>query len=158
MLNEANKKLLIKISILAGTFLVIIAILASSIILSRSFYQNGLRQNCQAVLDEVYPKSYKTGQYVDLKSGQNFSAACFKTRNLKNGESDYYAVIVRIPSITGAVPAVYLYSKRTGTIFVSYAIENGKASNVMDANFSSSSILYWQSRIEDMLTKSGALK
>ena len=158
MLSEANKKLLIKISILAGTFLVIFAILASSIILSRSFYQNGLRQNCQAVLDDVYPKSYKTGEYVDLKSGQNFSAACFKAKNVKNGESEYYVVIVRIPSITGAVPAIYLYSKRTGTIFVSYAIENGKAGKVMDADFSSSSILYWQSRIEEMLIKSGALK
>ena len=76
----------------------------------------------------------------------------------ENGENDYYVVIVRIPSITGAVPAVYLYSKRTGTTFVSYAIENGKANNIMDANFSSSSILYWQSRIDDMLTKSGALR
>lgn len=158
MLSEANKKLLIKTSILAGTFLVIFAILASSIILSRSFYQDGLRQNCQAVLDDVYPKSYKTGEYIDLKSGQNFSAACFKAKNLKNGESEYYVVIVRIASITGAVPAVYLYSKRTGTMFVSYAIENGKAANVMDAEFSSASILYWQSRIEGMLTKSGALK
>lgn len=158
MLSEENKKLLIKTSILAGTFLVIFAILASSIILSRSFYQDGLRQNCQAVLDDVYPKSYKTGEYIDLKSGQNFSAACFKAKNLKNGESEYYVVIVRIASITGAVPAVYLYSKRTGTMFVSYAIENGKAANVMDAEFSSASILYWQSRIEGMLTKSGALK
>ncbi len=158
MLSEANKKLLIKTSILAGTFLVIFAILASSIILSRSFYQDGLRQNCQAVLDDVYPKSYKTGEYIDLKSGQNFSAACFKAKNLKNGESEYYVVIVRIASITGAVPAVYLYSKRTGTMFVSYAIENGKAANVMDAEFSSAGILYWQNRIEGMLTKSGALK
>lgn len=158
MLSEENKKLLIKTSILAGTFLVIFAILASSIILSRSFYQDGLRQNCQAVLDDVYPKSYKTGEYIDLKSGQNFSAACFKAKNLKNGESEYYVVIVRIASITGAVPAVYLYSKRTGTMFVSYAIENGKAANVMDAEFSSAGILYWQNRIEGMLTKSGALK
>ena len=110
MLSEKNKVILIKVSILAGAFIVTCAILITMIFLAKGFWKNGLRVSVGQTLEKYSENTYKTGDFVELKSQFSPGAAVFNCK--KNNDSNrYYAVIMRISTISGPAPAVFLCSE-----------------------------------------------
>lgn len=157
MLSAKNKKNLIKIAILFGMFVVITAILSLMIFLAQGFKKEGLKKAVQEKIELYEPKTYRIQDYIDLKMAQSASAAVYKTKNIKNGDNSYFSIIVRIPSIIGPLPAVFLYREHGQVQFIGYAVENGKASSIVESENSSGSISYWQNKIPRLLKNAGVL-
>ena len=64
MLSEKNKVILIKVSILAGAFIVTCAILITMIFLAKGFWKNGLRVSVGQTLERYSENTYQTGDFI----------------------------------------------------------------------------------------------
>ena len=155
MLSEENKEKLKNLGILFGMFILVSALLITLVFVSRGFVTKGLRNNIQNALNENYPKTYAVGQRLTIKTGITLSAAAFECK--KNGSSEKpVAVIIRIPAVTGPVPAVFLCTENS-TEFVCYAINNGNVDKIIAPEFSSAIIEYWKKQIPQILLKGGVV-
>ena len=153
MLSEQNKVILIKVSILAGAFIVTCAILITMIFLAKGFWKNGLRVSVGQTLERYSENTYKTGDFVELKSQFSPGAAVFNCK--KNNDSNrYYAVIMRISTISGPAPAVFLCSEYDAE-FAGFAVENGNLKQTMNPDFQEIHIRYWKSLLPKILQKAG---
>lgn len=77
-----------------------------------------LKVQVQQVLDYAIPKTYIVEQRLNIRTPLSFSANAFK---LTGGQDDIaYALIVRVQTIYGPVPSVFVYNKSGGTIFAGF--------------------------------------
>ena len=135
------------------------AILISLILLSRGSWRYGLSQVVQESLNVYYPDSYVVGDYHELESIVSTSTAVFsvKSKKANTAELSAYCVLIRLPTLIGAQPALFLYSQRYGVRFVGYVIDSGKAEHILNKDVSKSVITYWESQIPLILEKAGVL-
>ena len=92
---------------------------------------------------------------MKTKSLISTSAAVYSV--IKKGQSKneiYYGVIVRIPTITGPSPAVFLYNERYGTVFAGYALDAAKAANIVNERNATAIIRYWEKLIPKIISQS----
>lgn len=149
MLDEIQKKKLIDIAIVSGSFLVCAAVLVLLVFASRGLYRNGLKANVQTVLEKSFPDDeYIVGDFVELNSSRSLNTAVFSCAKKKSA-SKKYAVITRIPGIMGMMPAVFLWTPGENAEFVGYALDNCKADSVFKKEYSAGIIKYWQ---EDLIS------
>lgn len=154
MLSEKNKTLLIKTGILFGAFIVVSAILVSMIFLSKGFKNSALKENIEQTLETYASGEYKVGNYVELKSQLSNEAVVFECSKSKKDSTKLYAVILRISTLAGASPAVFVCSKYDCT-FAGFAIENGKVSRLLNPDFREIHIDYWQNSLSKILMNAG---
>lgn len=159
MPNNDIKLILKKYGIFFGLVFGMAVILFCFVLLSRSPWKHGLAQTVQDTLNYYYPDSYMVGEYHDIESSLSTSAAVFtvKPKKANTTELSAYCVLLRIPTIAGAAPGVFLYSVRYGAHFVGYAIDIGKADDVLSFDMQKSTIHYWQKQIPLILEKAGVL-
>ena len=82
------------------------------------------------------------------------SAAVYELKKTVTTSEKDFAVIIRIPTIVGPEPAVFICNSKTVN-FVGYAINNGKARNILSENNSFNNISYWVKNIYNILEKAG---
>lgn len=155
MLDERIKEKLVTFSIFFGIIIGTMIILVSSILLSRNSWRNGLALSVQEALNEHASGTYTVNKYINLSTPIKTSAAAYSV--IKKGQrqnENHYALIIRIPTISGPFPAVFLYNENKGCEFVGYAIKSGKAKNVIRKEISTATIKYWEKRIPKILEKS----
>lgn len=153
MLSEKNKILLIKTSILAGSFIFVTALLTAMVFLAKGFWKSGLKVSVENTLSEYSEASYEVGNFVELKSQRSPGAAVFECK--KKGDSGtYYAVVMRIPTLAGPAPAVFLCSEY-GTDFAGFAVDNGKIQQALQPDFQEIRLQYWKDLLPELLLKAG---
>ncbi len=157
MLNDKQKLLLKNLAIFLGFCLLNIGILTGSIFSSKGFWYKGLQKSVQKTLNEYSPNTYRTKEFIKLQSGISLNCASYECLNLRTNQ-DCVAVILRIPSITGAAPAVFIYNHDGSVLFAGYAVKNGRAQNLMNPKFASGNIEYWIKKLPEILTKAGVEK
>ena len=64
-----------------------------------------------------------------------------------NAENEMYALIVRVPTLYGPVPAVYIYSNKNGAEFIGFSHIAGKTNFHIKENSENSQIEYWKNKI-----------
>lgn len=152
MLDDEKKTKLIKTGIISGIFVFSTAILIVLAVLSRRLWETGLRKNVQTVLTRSFPsQQWQVMQKIDFSSSQKLKTAVFACSK-KSDKNSYYCAITRIPGITGAQAAVFLY--KTGddrAFFVDYYIDNGKAGKTFARKFSSGTIDYWEKQLKKLI-------
>lgn len=128
-------------------------------LLAHGSWRHGLAQTAQTTLDAYFPDAYAVGDFLEIKSTMATSAAVFaiSSRRADVAERPVCCVIVRIPTVAGALPALFLYEPRSGAQFVGYALDLGKAAHVLNRTVQGSTIAYWQKQIPLMLEKAGVL-
>ena len=153
MLSEKNKILLAKISILAGSFIFVTALLIAMIFLAKGFWKSGLKINVENTLSQDSESSWEVGNFVELKSQRSPGAAVFECKKQGNSKI-YYAVIMRIPTLAGPAPAVFVCSE-SETEFAGFALDNGKIQQALQPGFQEIRLQYWKNLLPELLLKAG---
>ena len=153
-ISPEKKKNLISFSIFFGIIFGLTAILVTFTLISRNSWKTGLAHEIQMVLDSKQELQYTVGKNLQLESTLSTSTAVYsliKNDNEKGGK--YYGIIVRVPSILGPLPAVFVYSESNGVTFIGYAIDNGKASDTVDVKLECNVMKYWENMIPKIIAK-----
>ena len=113
MLNSKDKESLIKLGILIGSFILIFSILLIMTIFSRSSWEKGLRTSVLEVLESYSPNTYISADFVKIYSNLSVSAAVYELKKTVTTSEKDFAVIIRIPTIVGPEPAVFICNSKT---------------------------------------------
>lgn len=149
------KKYFIVFSIFLGIIFGMTVLLTTVTLLSRNSWKAGLAKEVQYVLDTYSESQYTVSQNVPVKSMISTSAAVYTLLKKDDRQKQkYYGILVRIPSILGPLPAVFIYNEKEGVTFAGYAIDNGKASSTVNLQVSSTVIKYWEEMIPKIISKS----
>lgn len=130
--------------------LVIFGILSYSVVLSRKSWTKNLGVSVQKVLDEYEPSVWNVEAPVNLKKPVSVNCAAYQIRNKTDG-SVSKAVIVRITTFYGPLPAVYIYKEGQEAQFIGYSSLHGRIKNQLVNNNSDKRREYWQAKIPDIL-------
>lgn len=140
--------------IFAGILAFFILVSVLMILVSKNSWKNGLQEEIMTVLEEKYPQQWKMGEFIDQNIPFSYSSALFNLVSLKNAEKNYAAVI-RINSMYGAIPAVFIYNKNKGVEFAGFAGIHGRVRKILEENTVSIRLQYWTERVEEIFAKAG---
>lgn len=151
MKNEiTNKEFFIKYGILAAIIVVLFGILIYPIKVSQKSWKNSLRANIEFVLDEREPNGWSVEDCVPLKNPFCLNAACYNARNRTTGEL-YKVMIIRIQTLYGPLPGVFLIDKSDEVQFAGFSSLHGRISNQIKNNKKTARIEFWKAKIPDIL-------
>ena len=156
-IDEKTKKVLQMFSIFFGIIIGMTVILVTMTLLSRTSWKNGLAIEMQTVLDKYEESQYTVGKNLPVNSNLSTSSAVYSLlkKNAKSSEK-YYGIIVRMPSILGPVPAVFIYTEKnkiSEVKFAGYALDNGKAVDTIKLQSTSNIMNYWEKMIPQIIAK-----
>lgn len=124
-------------------------VLVISIFLSRDFWKDGLKAEIQETLMVNDFSDIEVGEWIKLKSTINITLSAYEAK--KNGsEETFYVVISRIPTLYGAVPAVFISTKQSAN-FIGLADLKGSIESKIISNSVNSQIFYWKNKIPNIL-------
>lgn len=153
-LDRESKRILKNFSIFFGFIFGMCMILVLFTVLAHSSWKTGLAQSVQNVLDSYQEQRYTVAGYVELDSTISVSTAVYSLyKKDSNKNKKYYAVIMRIPSILGPLPSVFIYNEEEGVHFAGYALDNEKASGTADIQITSNIMNYWEKMIPQIIKK-----
>lgn len=157
-LNSEMKKQLVSFSIFFGIVFFLTVILVTFTLLSRNSWKSGLALEMQLVLDSYQETKFTVNKNLPVESTLSSSVAVYSLlkRDVRKDEK-YYGVIVRMPSILGPLPAVFVYSEAAGVSFAGYAIDNGKASATVAMPLENTVMRYWEDMIPKIIAKTESL-
>lgn len=149
--NESKvfyKKLLIKYGILTGIIAVIFGLLVLFCLISRGSWKRGLSAQVNSVLERC-GEEYRTFEWIPSDNGFSDSASFYSLSAGEQGrEKDMYAVIIRVTTIYGPLPAVFVYNaKSDSSSFAGFADLEGPVADKMTAIAEPSVIEFWKKRI-----------
>lgn len=118
--------------------------------ISQKSWQKNLKTTTQTVLNEYFDNEWTVGNPVRIKNALSQSSACFETYNKKNGEM-YKSIIIRIQTMYGPLPAVFIVDKENNVTFAGYSSVHGRVQNQLNNNNNNKRILYWKQKIPEIL-------
>ena len=145
-----NKKFFINYGLFLAILLVIFGMLSYSVVLSRKSWSKNLGNSVQKVLDEYEPKTWNVESAVTLKTPVSLNSAAYQIRNKTDG-TVAKAVIVRITTFYGPLPAVYIYQEGQEVEFAGYSSLHGRIRNLLINTNSDKRREYWQSKVPDII-------
>lgn len=152
-MNKENQKKFWRIfGCFAGILVFFFLSLFGVIKLSEKSWNEGLKQSIHTLLTQKYPDTWSIGNRIPLNSTFSTSANLYELRNKDNAEK-YYVIILRITTLYGHMPAVYIYNKTKGAEFVGYSAVQGRIKKLLEENYADSSINYWMERIPLIIQK-----
>lgn len=153
-INAETKKNLSIFSIFFGIIFGMTFILILMTFASRNSWKNGLAFEVQHVLDSYQGGTYTVTKNLQLNSTFSTSAAVYQLmKKDERKKQKHYGVIVRIPSILGPLPGVFVYSEDVGVSFAGYALDNGNASVTVERQISRTVLNYWEDMIPKIVAK-----
>ena len=78
------------------------------------------------------------------------NSALFEIRNRKTG-TVYSAIIIRIQTLYGPLPAVYIMDSEKNVEFVGYSTTTGRIAKQLNENRLNKSIIYWKKKIPQII-------
>ena len=154
MLDEYTKRVIKKFSIFFGMIFGMTVLLVTTSLFAHNSWKAGLALELQHVLDSYSAAQYTVGKNIQINSTISTSAVVYSLLKKDERKNEkYYGIIVRIPSILGPLPAVFIYNENKDVIFIDYAVDNGKASDTVRKQISNSVMRYWEDMIPKILEK-----
>lgn len=142
-----------KYGILVGVLTLLFLILVGVTLASRKAWIRGLSQNVDAVLNESYGE-FSIENNIPVLSGFNVSGAIFKVSKASSA-SDYYAMILRVQTMYGPVPGVFLYEPgKTYSTFMGFTTINGNLEKQIYDVSKNSQISFWENKIPEIINAS----
>ncbi|MDE5897884.1 MAG: hypothetical protein K2H09_01265 [Treponemataceae bacterium] len=125
--------------------------------LSDSFWRTGLQAAVESVLEEKQPGRWKVEQPMKINSPFSTSAALYRVRDAENG-SRGFAAVVRIATLYGPVPAVFVCDKDGTVSFMGCSAVRGRIKLLVEERPQSLSVNYWRARLADIIAVSEVLE
>lgn len=138
-MNEKGKKLLFQSAVFTGIILAFFIILAGMVFAGKNNWDKGLRLAVEQVLP---PSEWQCAEAIPLNSNYSVSAACYKVSNIKSPSKKYFALVLRISTYFGPLPAVFLYQNDRAS-FEGIAYLNNSISKEFSENKFNRQLDYW---------------
>ncbi|MBQ3835959.1 MAG: hypothetical protein IJR40_05700 [Treponema sp.] len=156
-MNEGAKKQLVQTGFFTGIVIMFFLILSLFSVLGRKNWERGLR----AAAEDVLPADeWQCGKLLKIESNFSVSAACFELSKKNEGSKKFRAVIVRIASYLGPLPAVFV-CKDGKAEFMGIAYFKTSLSQAFVDGKDDRQLLYWKGVAEGIALeaeKAGAEK
>ena len=149
------KQLFARYGIFCGILVAMLGILILFTLLSRNSWKKTLAFEVQQVLQENSANNYQVGEKLQLASLFETVCAVFHlSSDNARDTKQFYGVIIRITTIYGPLPAVYVYDSKNKTAhFIDFADMNNIASPRISENSMNSQISRWAKRIPSIVEK-----
>lgn len=112
-----------------------------------------LKKSVQALLDEKYDGEWIVQESKDVSSPFKLSSSIFLIENSKTHQHSY-AVLLRIATLYGPYPAVFIYNQGKKTVFVGYTSVQGRIKNLLEYDNSNNRIRYWLEKVPEIVENS----
>lgn len=136
--------------IFISILIVIFGILIYFSIISQKSWKNNLKTSIETVLNEIDEDSWTLGNNYKINNPLSLSSALYDAKNKKNGEN-YKAMIIRVQTFYGPLPAVFIIDKDNNVTFKGYASLHGRVANQIKDNNSNKRINYWKEKIPTLI-------
>ena len=148
MTDRFSKEALQEYGIFAGCIVLLAVVLSVAAIFTKGAGQAGIKTEIARVLEEAEPGVWHIGDFVDFDAPVSSSAACF---SVKGGSGSGYACIVRMETMYGPLPAVFISDGRHTARFVGIAGLHGRVYAAIESGGAKSQIRYWAERIPRLI-------
>ena len=143
--------MLIKYLYFLGILVVITAILVSFTLLSRKTWQSGLKEQVAQVLQQSKKDtSYTIDDGIDIKTAFSTIGIVFTVKE-KGSKTSEYAVLLRVATLYGPLPALFLYTPENEVKFVTFITFGGKAEQQIENISKYSQIAYWSKKVPSIV-------
>ena len=134
-----------------GIVLGMAAVLVVASLAVRGSWERGLAETLQDALDRLQPESYVVAEPIDLRSAYETDCAAFRLSRKDAAAQADVGILLRVPTLAGAMPAVFLRGSDGSVAFAGYAIPCGRAEPLLDARIHTKSLRYWERQLETLL-------
>lgn len=148
--NFSYKQFFINYGFVVAYLVIIFGILIYITKVSQKSWQNNLKTTVQTVLDDYSNSEWQVGNSIKIKNALSQTTACYEARNKKNGEM-YKAVIIRVQTLYGPIPAVFVVTNNDEVSFIGYSSVHGKVQKQLINNNMNKRLNYWQNKIPEIL-------
>ena len=145
-LNLRTKELWRVYGIFTALLVVMLTAAGGAVKLSSARWERGLRSVVEKTLSENTDFNGKVGRFVRIKSPFSLSAALFDLEPPLSDGADY-AIVIRVQTMYGPFPAVFVYGKESGTRFIGFASISGRVKRLLEDNDSDPRIRYWTAKV-----------
>ena len=149
MQEITNKKFFINYAFFLLILSVLFGILIYATVLSRKSWNNNLSKSVQKVLDEYDQGTWTVNESIAINKPIGVNCAAYQIKNNKNNSSAK-AIILRITTFYGPLPAVFIYNDDENISFAGFSSRHGRVRQE-ESNKSDKRIKYWQSKIPEIL-------
>ena len=150
MQEITNKKFFINYAIFTLFLLIVFGILSYSIILSRKSFSKNLSVSVQKVLDEYQKGKWAVMDNVPINKPISFNSAAYEVRcNQDNTLAK--AVIIRVTTFYGPLPAVFIYHQNKSVEFAGYASLHGRIGLALNSGYPDKRLEYWYKKVPEIL-------
>ena len=148
MTGRFSKEALQEYGIFAGGIVLLAIVLSAAAIFTKGAKQSGIKTEIVRVLEEAEPGVWHIGNFVDFAAPVSSSAACFSA---KSGNASGYACIVRLETIYGPLPAVFISDGKHTARFIGIAGLHGRIYAAIESGGAKSQIRYWAELIPRLI-------
>lgn len=142
-----------KFGILVGVLTGIFIIIAGVTLASRRSWVKGLAINVDSVLNDSYGE-FTVEENIPVLSGFNVSGAIYKVAKASSAY-DYYAMILRVQTMYGPLPGVFLYEPgKDYSTFMGFTTVTGSVANQIYDVSKNSQIEFWEMKVPEIIDAS----
>ena len=151
MQEISTKKFFINYAFFILVFLVVFSILSYFVFAARKSWTKNLAVTVQKVLDEKENGKWQVGNNISLNRPLTVNCSAYELLYTKDNDIEY-AVIIRIITFYGPLPAVFVYNQTKDTVeFIGYSSLHGRIATQIMNNKSDKRREYWQERIPEII-------
>ena len=149
--DKSKMKELLRIyGIFLGILIFMLGIIIGAVKISERRWENKLRAAVVKVFSENTEDERQIGKFIKIKSPASLNAALYEINDLRSASKDY-ALILRVQTLYGTVPAVFLYNKDGGAKLIGFAAISGRIKRLLQDDSSNPRISYWEKRIPEIV-------
>ncbi len=149
--DKSKMKELLRIyGIFSGILIFMLGIIIGAVKISERRRENKLRAAVVKVFSENTEDERQIGKFIKIKSPASLNAALYEINDLRSASKDY-ALILRVQTLYGPVPAVFLYNKDGEAKLIGFAAISGRIKRLLQDDSSNPRISYWEKRIPEIV-------
>ncbi len=138
-----------KFGVFASICFLLFVIVISFSFLAKKFWDEGLKkQTVDCLTEYCADQNYTVQEYISAASGLSTSSAIYKL-NRQNS----YAVIIRVMTMYGPLPAVFVCENGSAR-FITYLHIDSFSKKEIISSSENSQIVYWENRIPQIVEQS----
>jgi hypothetical protein len=145
------KNFFIKYGLLMSIVSVSVGILVYFSIISNNSWTKNLGPSLQKVLNDgaTVENEWILNENISINNPLAYNASCYSVTNISE-KKDYVAIIIRINSFYGPLPAVFIMNEENEVTFVGYSSLNGRIKEKINKT-NDNRIRYWKNKIPQIL-------
>lgn len=152
MSEITNKKFFTNYAFFLLILVIVFGILIYPVLASKKSWATNLGNSVQKVLDEYQEGNYKVTAPVEITKPVATSCAGYNVNDAKNNRT-VYAIIIRVTTLYGPLPGVFIYDPAAVSdkvIFAGYSNLHGRVNTQLSTNFPDKRREYWQKKIPEI--------